>query len=149
MRTLLVVVMMGALLFAGCSEQTQQQLGEATQSVASDAKENLERAAESTQDALETAQLTSRVKAALMASDQIATGNLNVESEDGAVHLKGSVEDESQRTLAQEIAKNTAPEGTEIINELLVGEDEVVAGTDTNADSNIEVEASPTPDSED
>ena len=110
------------VLFAtGCSQQTQQQAENAAQSMAADAEKNVKIAVEKTEEVTANAELTASVKSALMASKQIDTSNLNVDSQDGTIYLRGFVLDEEQKTLATEIAKNTASEGAVVVNELSIG----------------------------
>lgn len=127
-----------AALLVGCSQETQQQVEDTSQSVASDVKEGAKDAMETTKEVASDMDLTASVKTALMASDKIDSSALNVDTVDGTVFLKGSVPDDMQKTLAEEIAKNTAPENTMIKNELAVG-----AAADGDSDT-----ATATPDAE-
>ena len=110
-----------AALLVGCSQETQQQVEDTSKSVATDVKEGAKEAVETTKEVAADVDLTASVKTALMASDKIDSSALNVDTVDGTVFLKGSVPDDMQKTLAEEIAKNTVPENTMIKNELAVG----------------------------
>ena len=48
--------------------------------------------------------MTLKVKAALIADERIATGHINVDTINGTVYLRGTVENETQRELAAAVA---------------------------------------------
>lgn len=109
-------------LLGGCSEKTQQQVEDTSKAVVTDVKEGASEAVEATKEAAAVAETTAAVKAALLASNKMDTKALNVDTVEGTVHLKGHVPTEEQRALAEEIAKSTVAEGTNVVNELVVGE---------------------------
>lgn len=106
----------------GCSQQTQQQVEETGQAVVAEVKEGATEAVAATKDAAAVAEVTGSVKSALLASSKVETKDLNVDTVDGTVHLRGHVPSDEQRSLAEEIAKNTVSSGTTVVNELVVGE---------------------------
>lgn len=116
-------------LMGGCSEKTQQQVEETGKAVVADVKENAAEAVQVTKEAAAGAELTASVKSALLASDKMDTTALNVDTVDKVVHLKGYVPTLEQRTLAEEIARNTVPTGVTVTNELNVGAAPDATGT--------------------
>lgn len=109
------------LMLAGCTEKTQQQVQDTGKAVVSDVKEGAGEAVEASKAALAGAEITASVKSALIASQKLDHSDLNVDTVDGAVHLRGYVPNMEQRTLAEEIAKNTVAPGTTVVNDLSVG----------------------------
>ena len=120
MKKAFLAAAVAVLIFTGCSEQTQQQVENTAQTVASQTEKNMKKAAEKTEEVTANAELTASIKSALIASKQVDTSNIDVDSQDGVVFLRGSVKDETQKELAEKIAKNTAPEGATVKNELAV-----------------------------
>lgn len=115
------IVMLTVLAFLGCSEKTQQRVEDSSKAVIADVKEGAVEAVEVTKEAAADAEQTASVKSALIASDKVETAAINVDTLNGQVHLRGYVPTLGQRTLAEEIAKNTVKERTSVINELAVG----------------------------
>ena len=104
---------------SGCSAQTQQQVEETTKAVASDVKESAGQAMDATKAAAAEAEITTSVKSALMASDKVDTGALNVDTKGQTVYLRGAVKTGEEKALAEEIAKNTVADGITVTNELV------------------------------
>ncbi len=125
---------------SGCTPQTQQQVEDTTRSVASDVKENAGQAMDATKEAAAQAEITTSVKSALMASDKVDTAALNVDTEGQSVYLRGAVKTDEEKTLAEEIAKNTVAEGVTVTNELVVSTSVGASPTPNSAMS-----SSPTP----
>jgi len=65
------------------------------------------------------AALTAKVKTALSLNKHLAAGNIDVDSNNGAVTLRGDVSDDQARTLAETIASDT-PGVREVQNHLFV-----------------------------
>jgi osmotically-inducible protein OsmY len=74
-----------------------------------------------TKGALSDAALTAEIKTRLMADDTTRGININVDSKDGTVTLRGTVPSEAARDKASEIAESVAGERT-VTNALLVGD---------------------------
>jgi hypothetical protein len=110
-----------ATVLCGCSQQTQQQVENTGQAVVTDVKENAQQAVDVTKDAVADAELTASVKSALIASDKLDHSALNVDTSAKVVYLRGHVPTVDQKSLAEEIAKNTVSAGVTVQNELSVG----------------------------
>lgn len=108
-------------ILGGCSPQTQQQVEDTSKAVAADVKQGATEAVDATKEAAADAETTTKVKAALIASSNIDSTGINVDTVGTTVSLKGTVPTEEQKTTAEEVAKNTAPAGSTIQNELAVG----------------------------
>ena len=73
------------------------------------------------------ATMTARIKTRLIANDNLAAADIDVDTENSAVRLSGEVRSTTEKQLAEFIAKNTA--GVEsVTNELDVHEPEPAAG---------------------
>ena len=112
---------LAVVAFLGCSDKTQQQVEDTSKAVVTDVKENAQEAVQVTKDAAAGAEVTAGVKSALLASNKMDTSAVNVDTVNGTVHLRGYVPTVDQKTLAEEIAKNTVAAGTSVVNELAVG----------------------------
>lgn len=121
MRNRVGAAAMAALLLGGCGENAKQQVQSTGKAVVSEVKKNAGEAVEMTKEAAADAEITAGVKSALIASKQMDTSALNVDTVDGKVYLRGYVPNLQQRSLAEEIAKNTVKESTVVSNELSVG----------------------------
>lgn len=133
MRQRVIALALALPLLAGCNEKTQQQVQDTGKAVVAEVKENAGQAVEVTKAAAADAEVTAGVKSALMASKKMDTSALNVDTMDGKVHLRGYVPNMEQRSLAEEIARNTVASGTEVVNELSVGVP--VSGSPTPVDT--------------
>lgn len=69
-------------------------------------------------DELSDAAVTARVKSALVASDRVDTSQLNVDTENRVVYLRGAVPDEAQKLEAEQIARDNGGTGITVRNEL-------------------------------
>jgi osmotically-inducible protein OsmY len=124
-----------AAILGGCTEQAQQkydQAGEAAgaaadktgEAVATDAKvagEAAANAAENTAEAADNAGDTFKIKNAILAADDIDASDLNVDTVDNKVILKGMVPTEDQKKRAGDIAKGMVGAGQTVDNQLTVG----------------------------
>lgn len=117
----LIAAMALVTVLGGCSAQTQQQVEDASKAVVSDVKDEAEKAVDATKEAAAAAEITGKVKAALVASSNIDSTGINVDTVGSTVSLKGTVPSEEQKATAEEIAKNTAPPEATIQNELTIG----------------------------
>ena len=76
---------------------------------------------------IDDAEITARVKAALIDNDQVKARDIDVETQAGAVQLSGFVDSEAEKSAAESTAKSV--EGvTQIDNALIVGRGTRTAG---------------------
>jgi hypothetical protein len=98
-----------ALLAAGCdqpnrnAETAGQKIDRATDKMAASTKE----AATKTADVADDAAVTTKVKAALFAEPGLKTLQINVDTKDAVVTLEGSVDSDTLRQRAVQIASST------------------------------------------
>lgn len=139
--TLLSIGVLAALMLAGCSQEAKQDMsaaGEAAstaasktgEAVATDTKKAGEAVkdagtavVETTKDAAENvadAGMSPKVKAALQASSGLETKDIDVDTADNTIHLKGSVPSEDQKKQAQKVAEGVAGKEYKVSNELTV-----------------------------
>lgn len=126
-------------LLVGCSQESQEKYGEAGQQIKQAAKntgEAIEKdtkvATEATKAAAQTAQqsfeksaandvlTTGKVKAALMATKDLNSKGINVETANGKVVLKGAVPTDAQKALASQVAADRAGDKYKVDNQLTV-----------------------------
>lgn len=139
--TLLSFGAIAALLLAGCSQEAKSDMaaagdaagtavnktGEAAATDAKKAGEAVEKtgeaAVEATKDAaanVADATMTPKVKTALQASSGLETKDINVETANNTITLKGSVPSEDQKKQAQKVAEGVAGKDFKVANELTV-----------------------------
>lgn len=73
------------------------------------------------------AEITARVKAALIEDDQVKARDIDVETQAGAVQLSGFVESEAEKSAAEAVARSVEGVG-DIDNALIVGRETRTAG---------------------
>lgn len=132
-------LMFAALAFAailgGCTEQAQEKYdqagdsmgkaadkaGEAAATDAAVAGEAAENAAENSAEAADNAGDTFKIKNAILAAEGIDASDLNVDTIDNKVILKGTVPTEDQKKKAGDIAKGMISADQTVDNQLTVG----------------------------
>jgi hyperosmotically inducible protein len=77
---------------------------------------------------IDDAEITARVKAALIEDDQVRARNIDVETQAGAVQLSGFVDSEAEKTAAEATARTVQGVGA-IDNALIVGRGTRTTGT--------------------
>jgi hyperosmotically inducible periplasmic protein len=139
--TLLSIGAIAALLLGGCSQEAKNDMaaaGDAASTAASktgeavatdtkkagEAVENAgEAVVETTKDAAENAAdaaMSPKVKTALQASSGLETKDIDVDTANNTIHLKGSVPSEDQKKQAQKVAEGVAGKEYKVSNELTV-----------------------------
>ncbi len=135
----LPAALFAALLVGGCSNTARgvkedtainaERAKEASAEAGDAAKDGMHRAGEAiadgahkTADAVDGAQQTMEIKAALIADDSVDSSGIDVDTDGTAkvVTLKGHVPTAAQKFSAERIAKRKAPDYT-IVNDLTVG----------------------------
>ena len=109
-------------------ENTADKAGQAAQNAGEAIENSAEKAGQAAQEAgakvgaeADEAQTTLAVKNAILAADDINAGNLNVDTEGKTVHLRGSVNNQSAKSRAEQIAKGIVGKEYTVKNELKVG----------------------------
>lgn len=107
---------------AAASSEAAEKMGEKTAQAARDSNQSAGKMGRNVVAALE---MTPRVKTALTADPDLndAKNHIDVDSQDGVVHLKGSVSTSAQRTKAGAIAAKAIKDGggtDKVSNELTV-----------------------------
>ena len=137
--TLLSIGAIAALLLAGCSQEAKEDMatagdaastaaaktGEAVatdtakagEAVANTAEAGVEAVKDTAENAAD-ATMTPKVKQALLTAAGLETKDINVETANNTITLKGSVPDEKQKMQAETIAKGVAGSEYKVVNEL-------------------------------
>jgi osmotically-inducible protein OsmY len=139
--TLLSFGAIAVLLLGGCSQEAKEDMsqagdaastaaaktGEAAaktgEAAATDVKKAGDVAAQTAKDAaanVADATMTPKVKAALQAAAGLETKDINVETANNTITLKGSVPDEKQKAQAETVAKGVAGTQYKLDNQLTV-----------------------------
>lgn len=98
-----------------------EKTGEAVKEGAEATGKAITNAAENTAKVADNGQTTLAVKNAILLSKDLHSSNLNVDTKDKAVILRGSVPTESEKKRAEEIAKGVVGNGYTVTNQLTVG----------------------------
>ncbi len=112
----MMLVLAVTLTLAGCSNEQKAEAGNKAQH----AKEQTRHAVQNARQALSNSAITAKVKTAMLASDKLQTGGINIDTKNGVVHIRGTVPDASQKTLAERIARDTVGSGIAVICELQI-----------------------------
>ncbi len=95
----------GMIFATGCGASTQQEFDKTTQGI---------------QKGLSDTEITTKVDSAMMMSGKLERKDIHVSTSNNAVHLTGSVPNEQQKALAEQITKDTVGTGTKVVDELKV-----------------------------
>lgn len=109
--------LMAATLFVGCSQEAKEDMGQAADSTG----KAVEKTAEDAQKATANAVMTGKVKSAISTANDVVIEDLNVDTYDGKIVLKGKAKDEKSKTTAEEIAKTQAGNDYSVDNQITVG----------------------------
>lgn len=116
---LLVLGLASAIMVTGCNRSNDTadndtSMGSTADNMANDTKDAAGHAADETKQAANTVGekiddgvVTTKVKSALLADDTVKGLDINVDTKDGTVSLKGAVDNQTQIDRAVEIAKGT------------------------------------------
>lgn len=114
-RRLAAGLAIGALLVAGCSQESADRAAKAVEG----APAKIERQAERAAVVLDDAAITAKVKTALIADPNLKGLSIDVDTQQNIVTLNGTVASDAARTDAERVAKQV--EGVrEVKNNLLV-----------------------------
>ncbi len=94
--------------------------GEAVANGAKAAGQAVANTAENTKKAADNAALTLKIKQALLTATDLKTRDLNVDTMDGKVALRGSVTNQDQKDRAQKIAEGIAGKDMPVTNQLTI-----------------------------
>jgi osmotically-inducible protein OsmY len=131
---LTLAAVLATMGLTGCTKEGQEKYGEAGDAAstavkktgdaaATDAAVTGEKAKEAGKEAtkaVDNSGVTLKVKNALLTASDLKTSDLNVDTVDNTVHLKGSVQTEDQKKRAEEIAKGLVGDKMTVSNELTV-----------------------------
>jgi len=119
-----------SLSIAGCSQETRDQYGAASQQAGQAIKKDtdiagkeIKKAADNTKVAVDSDLETSKVKAALTSASGLEAKKIDVEtdSQTKTITLKGSVPDAKQKAQAETIAKGIGGTEFKVIDNLAIG----------------------------
>lgn len=107
----LLAVAAAAIALAGCDREAQQAVKQAgteikreAKEAGTEAKQAMREASATTAQVLEDTAITAKVKAALHAEKDVKSRDIDVETFQGKVQIKGTVPDRAQVDLAEKVA---------------------------------------------
>lgn len=114
----LAVLAAGTLVFAaGCSDSSNQSVGQKVDNATDKVAAATERAVDKTAAVLDDATITTKVKAAVLAEPGLNTLQINVDTKDGNVTLNGTVDSPELKQRATQVAQ--AVEGVKTVSDQL------------------------------
>ncbi len=116
MRNQLMILIATAALAPGCSQAERKDM-------ANKADKGMQQAGQ----AMDEGMSSTRIKSALMASKKLNASNINVDTAQKTVFLRGSVKTKEQKKLAQDLTHNMMDPDQKLVNEL-----KVTANPDSN-----------------
>ncbi len=119
-RTPLIAVFAAgtALFAAGCSDRSNETVGQRVDETTAKVAAATERAADKTAAVFDDATITTKVKAAVLAEPGLSALQINVDTKDGNVTLNGTVDTPQLKERAMQIAQ--AVEGVKAVSDQLV-----------------------------
>lgn len=116
---LVAVLAAGTALFAaGCSDRSNETVGQKMDDATAKVAAATERAADKTAAVIDDATITTKVKAAVLAEPGLKTLQINVDTRDGNVTLNGTVDTPELKERAMQVAQ--AVEGVKTVSDQLV-----------------------------
>ena len=117
-KQFLAVLAASTLVFAaGCSDNSNQTVGQKVDRATDKVAAATERAADKTATVIDDATITTKVKAAVLAEPGLKTLQINVDTKDGRVTLAGTVDNAELKQRATKVAG--AVEGVKSVSDQL------------------------------
>jgi osmotically-inducible protein OsmY len=134
LNAFLLSALAATFIAAGCTQEARQeydkagdQAGQAAQSTGDAIQKDAEVAGEAVEDAAEKSaiaaaagEMTVKVKSALLAADDLEVRDLNVDTIEKTVYLKGEVASAEAKSRAETLAKGIAGNDYKVVNELKI-----------------------------
>lgn len=118
-----IIAVLAVVSLAGCAV-TEQPDGDKKVTVSEDVVEGAENAADTTRDVASQVAMTTKIESALRGAESLKIEDLNVDTVDNTITLKGYVDSQEQKTKAEELVRTMA--GTDYtINNMLAIKSEV------------------------
>jgi len=115
-----VIVLAAGLALAGCTQQEQAEVQSTVQNAATKVQKETKPLLDKAGKAMTDTSITTRVKTAMTASTKLDTSDINVDTKNKVIYLKGTVANAGQKKLAESIAANTAGPGEKVVSQLRV-----------------------------
>ena len=109
MKNQLMILFASAALAVGCSQAERK-----------DMADKADQGARKAGQAVDEGVNTTRIKTALMASKKLDASDINVDTAQKTVYLRGSVRSQEQKKIAHDLANNLIESDQKLVNELKV-----------------------------
>ena len=120
MKNQLMILLTAATLAVGCSQTERNDMAnkadQGMQQAGQTAKTELKKAGQ----AMDEGMSTTRIKSALMASKKLDASNINVDTAQKTVFLRGSVKSEEQKKIANDLTNTMIEPDQKLVNELKI-----------------------------
>lgn len=127
MKNQLMILLTAATLAVGCSQAERNDMAnkadQGVQQAGQTAKKEMKKAGE----AMDEGMSSTRIKSALLASKKLDASNINVDTAQKTVYLRGSVKTAEQKKLANDLTNNMMDSDQKLVNEL-----KIAANPDSN-----------------
>ena len=118
MKNQLTMLLVAGALAVGCSQGERNDMANKADQAGQTAKKEMVKAGK----AMDEGMSSTRIKSALMASKKIDASNINVDTEQKTVYLRGSVKSDEQKKLARELANTMIDTDQKLTDELKVAD---------------------------
>jgi hyperosmotically inducible periplasmic protein len=118
-RLLILPIAVTAIGLSGC-EVNKEPDGDSKVAVSDEVAEGAKRAADTTADVASQVAMTAKIESTLRGAESLKIEDLNVDTVDKTITLKGYVESEEQKAKAEQLTKAMAGAGYTINNMLAV-----------------------------
>lgn len=121
MMNKIAMLLMAGALAAGCSQAERNEAASKADQEIRQAGQTAQKEMNKAGKAMDEGMSTTRIKSALMASKKIDASNINVDTEQKTVFLRGSVKTEEQKKLARELANTMIDKDQKVVDQLKIG----------------------------
>jgi osmotically-inducible protein OsmY len=118
-RLLLLPIALASIGLAGC-EVTKQPDGNSKVAVSDEVAEGAKKAADTTADVASQVAMTAKIESTLRGAESLKIEDLNVDTVDKTITLKGYVDSEEQKAKAEQLTKDMAGKDYTVNNMLAV-----------------------------
>ena len=120
MKTQLMILLTSAVLAVGCSQAERNDMANKADQGMREAGQTAKQEAKKAGQAMEEGMSSTRIKSALLASQKLDASNINVDTAQKTVFLRGSVKSEEQKKIANDLTNTMIEPDQKLVNELKI-----------------------------
>ncbi|MBX3169801.1 MAG: BON domain-containing protein [Candidatus Eremiobacteraeota bacterium] len=120
MKNQWMILLTAATLALGCSQAERSDMASKADQSMQQAEQTAKKEVKKAGQALDEGMSSTRIKSALLASKKLDASNINVDTAQKTVFLRGSVKTEEQKKLANDLTNNLMEPDQKLVNELKI-----------------------------